>query len=383
MIIPTLLAMMTIQPNPSQLTSEVDPRRLKATVTKLASFPTRNTNTKGLTAACNWIADEFRAIPGMEVETMTYPVKASRRITKDANVVQVIATLPGRSDRRIIVGGHIDTINMKDPGDEPPAPGANDDASGVALTLELARLAAKHQWNQTLVFVAFSGEEQGLLGSDALARRCKEQGLEIDAVLSNDTVGSSSNLAGQKDTERVRVFSEEGVGHNSRELARIIAFIGKRDLKGFGCKLVFRKDRFGRGGDHSSFVAQGFTAVRFVEVFEEFSRQHTREDLPQYMDFAYLANVTRLNGAVLASLGNAAPPPQNVVVVRDQSQDTTLRWTSGPNVGSTIYWRETTSPEWQGHVDVGAVNTFTVKGVNKDDHVFAVGSVGGIPVEAK
>lgn len=383
MILATMLAVMSFQAEKPAMTAEVDQKRLKATVEKLASFHTRNTNTQGLTDACAWVSDQFKAIPGLKVETMTYQVKKSQRIFADKDVVQVVATLPGKTDRTIVIGGHVDTINMKDGGENPRAPGANDDASGVALTLELARLAAKHEWNQTLVFVAFSGEEQGLLGSAALARRAKAEKWNLEAVMSSDMVGNSSNNAGEKDTKRVRVFSEEGEGHNSRELARFIEFVTRRDVKGFGVKLVFRKDRFGRGGDHSSFVAEGFTAVRFVEVYEEYSRQHTQDDLPEFMDFGYLANVVRVNAAVLASIAQAGPAPSSVRVVRDQAHDTKIQWKGQPGIEYTLYWRETTSPVWQKSVDVGSVENHTVKGVNKDDHVFAVGAKGGIPLEAK
>lgn len=356
---------------------------LKATVEKLASFNTRNTLSPTLTEAANWLADEFKKIPGVEVELMEYVAPQGRRIPEPTKVVQVVATIKGFSDRVVLMGGHMDSLNLQVDAKTGRAPGANDDASGVAATLAVCREMAKHTWQNTIKFVAFTGEEQGLLGSTALAKRAKEESWKLEAVLSNDTVGSSSNLAGQKDENNVRVFSEEGENHNSRELARWIEWTTRHSLKDFGIKLVLRRDRFGRGGDHTPFVAEGFSAVRFIEVHEEYTRQHTPDDLPQYMDFAYLARVTAANYGSLASLANAAPAPTGVRIVRDQSHDTTIKWVALPGVEYTLYYRDTASPTWEKAVEVGATDTATVKAVNKDDHFFAIAAKGGIPQEAK
>jgi len=384
-ILALLTAMLTQDTDVQSLLHQVDKNRLRATVEHLASMQTRNTSSAGLKEACDWIAGEFRAIPGLQVEVWSYPVVASRRVPKDTTAYEVIATLPGKTDRTVLVGGHIDSINMTNGADPltARAPGANDDLSGVALTLELARLMSRDKWNQTLKFVAFSGEEQGLLGSAALAKRAKDEKWALEAVFSNDMVGNSSNKAGQKDDKRVRCFSEEGETHESRELARFTEWVVRSGVKGHSVKLVFRKDRFGRGGDHSSFVANGFTAVRLVEVYEEYSRQHTPDDLPGAMDFDYLANNTRVNLCAMASVANAALPPTEVKVVRDQSHDTSLTWKSQPGVKYAVYWRETTSPVWESMKVVGDVDKVKIPLVDKDDHVFAVGAVGGIPREAK
>ncbi|RMG22090.1 MAG: hypothetical protein D6724_11055 [Armatimonadetes bacterium] len=218
-------------------------------------------------------------------------------------------------------------------------------------------------------------------------------------MLNNDTVGSSSNKNGQSDPTRVRVFSEESEEHQSRELARFIEWItrekvphsgvrlGPMDTREtsdwFGIKLVFRRDRFGRGGDHTPFANAGFAAVRFIEVYEEYTRQHTEEDLPEHMDFEYLANVTRMNLVAMAALANAGPQPRNVRIDRRQGHDTHLTWEGDEGVPYVVYWRETTSPVWQGAFEVGAVSEYTVKKINKDDYLFAVGAVGGIPVPAQ
>lgn len=374
---------MTTVPNFHPLTSQVDPSRLRATVEKLASWPNRNTNNPTLTEAAEWIASRFREIPGLEVELMKYRIEPSPRVPEAKEVVEVVATLPGKTDRRVIIGGHFDSINMTDQKDlSLRAPGANDDASGVALTLESARILATRKWNQTLTFVAFSGEEQGLLGSAALAKRAREEGWKIDAVLSNDMVGNSRNLHGQADDREVRVFSEESPSHNSRELARFIEWLNRTSGNRHGVKLVFRADRFGRGGDHSSFNHEGFTAVRFVEVDEEYSRQHTPNDLPEFVDFDYLANNTRIDIQTAASLADAPEPPTRVRADRAQSHDALITWEGDPNAKYVVYWRATTSPVWQEWREVTGTRAVFPK-VSKDDNVFAVGAPGGIPIEAK
>lgn len=377
------LAVAPAAPDIDALMKEVDSRRLRATVERLASWPNRNTNNPTLTEAAEWIASEYRKVPGLQVEIMRYRIERGQRVPEAKEVVQVVATLPGQTTRRIVVGGHMDTINMKEGKVDSPSPGANDDASGTALALELARILAPHKWKNTLVFVAFSGEEQGLLGSRALAKRAKEEKWTLDAVLSNDMVGNSRNNLGQSNSKQLRVFSEESEDHNSRELARFIDWNSRGKIRGFAPKLVFRRDRFGRGGDHTPFNQEGFTAVRFVEVHEEYSRQHTKDDLPAAMDWRYLANSTRLNLLTMATLAQAEEPPREVRVDRSQGYDTKLTWRAKPGTKYVVYWRETTNPLWEKAIEVGAVSEIVVPKIHKDDHVFAVGTVGGVPVEAK
>ena len=361
--------------------ASIDPARMMADITKLASFNTRNTNSPTLNEAAEWLAAQYRAIPGMQVELMKYKVEASARIPEAMEVVQVVATLPGETDRRIIIGGHLDSLNLQVDAKTGRAPGANDDASGTIVALEVARAMASRKWKHTLVFCGWTGEEQGLLGSRAMAEKAKAEAWKIDAVLSNDTVGSPINKAGQRNDKQVRVFSEEVDEHESRELARFIAWVTRE--KPFGVKLVFRRDRFGRGGDHTPFNQNGFNAVRFVEVHEEYARQHTPDDLPEFVDANYVANVARVNLATMAALANAGDPPTNVRIDRRQGHDTTVTWRSTPGVSYTVYWRDTASPVWQGSKEAGAVDRATVEKVNKDDHIFAVGAVGGIPIEAR
>ena len=366
----------------SHLTSEVSKDSLRQTLTHLSTYPTRNTNTPELEKAAEWVASEFKKIPGLRVELMRYDVKKGRRVVADKSVVQVVATLPGESDKKVIVGGHLDTINLTGDPLTAFAPGINDDGSGVALTLECARILSQKRWRNTLVFVAFSGEEQGLFGSGALAERAQKESWKIEAMLNNDTVGASQGPGKLKDKKRVRLYSEESTDHNSRELARFIEWETRGKVKGFSPWLVFRKDRFQRGGDHTPFNIKGFNAVRFVEAIEYLTHQHTDKDTLEGIDFDYLANVVRLNLISLSSFASAADAPTNVRYDAKQAHDTIVRWNSQPGVSYRVYWRESSSSVWQGMVEAGEKNEVTIKGKNKDDHVFAVGAVGGVPISA-
>jgi hypothetical protein len=366
----------------SHLTSEVSKDSLRQTLTHLSTYPTRNTNTPELEKAAEWVASEFKKIPGLRVELMRYDVKKGRRVVADKSVVQVVATLPGESDKKIIVGGHLDTINLTGDPLTAIAPGINDDGSGVALTLECARILSQKRWRNTLVFVAFSGEEQGLFGSGALAERAQKESWKIEAMLNNDTVGASQGPGKLKDKKRVRLYSEESTDHNSRELARFIEWETRGKVKGFSPWLVFRKDRFQRGGDHTPFNIKGFNAVRFVEAIEYLTHQHTDKDTLEGIDFDYLANVVRLNLISLSSFASAADAPTNVRYDAKQAHDTIVRWNSQPGVSYRVYWRESSSSVWQGMVEAGEKNEVIIKGKNKDDHVFAVGAVGGVPISA-
>jgi hypothetical protein len=366
----------------SHLTSEVSKDSLRQTLTHLSTYPTRNTNTPELEKAAEWVASEFKKIPGLRVELMRYDVKKGRRVVADKSVVQVVATLPGESDKKVIVGGHLDTINLTGDPLTAIAPGINDDGSGVALTLECARILSQKRWRNTLVFVAFSGEEQGLFGSGALAERAQKESWKIEAMLNNDTVGASQGPGKLKDKKRVRLYSEESTDHNSRELARFIEWETRGKVKGFSPWLVFRKDRFQRGGDHTPFNIKGFNAVRFVEAIEYLTHQHTDKDTLEGIDFDYLANVVRLNLISLSSFASAADAPTNVRYDAKQAHDTIVRWNSQPGVSYRVYWRESSSSVWQGMVEAGEKNEVTIKGKNKDDHVFAVGAMGGVPISA-
>lgn len=382
----------------SEILNAVDPKRMRADVEKLASFLTRNTNSETLHEATAWLASRYNEVTGCEAEVMRYHLEPSRRVPEAIDPSQVIGRRKGSSDRWVMVGGHMDSLNLQVDAKTGRAPGANDDGSGTMVALECMRVLASLKSPVGLMSVGWSGEEQGLLGSRALAERCVKEGTRLEAVLSNDTVGSSSNKNSQKDAKHVRVFSDEPwsrlpkpaegfdvgpeVNAQSRELARFMEWITRGRIHEFGVKLVFRRDRFGRGGDHTPFHDHGFPAVRLVEVHEEYTRQHTPDDLPEHMDWAYLANVARLNALTLASLMQADPGPKNVKIVRDQSHDTKITWAGEPDVCYTVFWRETTSPVWQDTLNVEANIDATIKKVNKDDYIFGVGSVGGCPMPA-
>ena len=363
------------------LLDEVSADRLISTVRSLAGFHTRNTNSPGLFEACEWAAGVLRGVPRLQVELMKYQATGNR-VPTPKEVVQVVAVLPGRTDRRILVGGHIDSLNLRDDPVTGRAPGANDDASGTALAMELARVMSQREWENTLVFVCFSGEEQGLLGATALAQRAKDEGWKLEAVLNNDIVGNSANTSGYKDKRQVRMFSDAAPETKSRELARFIEWQVRQSLRDFRVKLIYRNDRFGRGGDHTPFMRQGFNAVRFCEVWEDFTRQHNDQDLPEHVDKNYLRNVARANLAAMMALADAGPAAERVRIDRRQGHDTRLTWTAVAGVEYVVYQRNSSGATWEKATRVGAVGEHTVKGVNKDDNVFAVGAVGGIPVEA-
>jgi hypothetical protein len=286
------------------------------------------------------------------------------------------------------------------------APGANDDASGTAAVLEMARVMAKYEFDATIVFMAVAGEEQGLLGSTHFAEQAKQKNWNVDAMLDNDIVGNSLGGNGVRDRNHLRVFSE-GVPSNetaaeattrrsvggendsaSRQLARFIKEIGDTFVPQFKVMMIYRRDRYGRGGDHIPFLERGYPAVRFTEVNEEFRHQHQNVrvengvqfgDLPEFVDFAYVANVARVNAASLAALAWAPSRPKAVTIVAQRlSNDTELRWDANKEpdlAGYEIVWRETTDAVWTNSKPVGNVTSFTMKGMSKDNYFFGVRSI--------
>lgn len=355
-----------------------DPKRLMETVGHLASYPTRNTLSPGHREACEWLAQQYSAIPGVEASVEEYRLPAGPRVPVEQPAYQVVATLPGDGPEMVLVTSHIDSLNLQVSPLDGPAPGANDNASGVAVGLETMRALAATRHRKTLRVVAFSGEEQGLLGAKDMARRAKEHGWPIAGVFNFDTVGGSQNKVGQRDHGRIRVFSAEGP---PRDLARWIARVVAEECEEFRIKLVLRADRFGRGGDHTPFANLGFRAVRFTEVYEEYSRQHTPDDIPEYVVAEYLANVTTANILAVNRLLNAVEPPPSVLIDRTNGPDTILSWEPEPGSVDHVWMRETTSAEWETVVPAESGH-FRVVGVSKDDTIFAVGRDGGIPREA-
>jgi len=395
----------------------VDAKNVEHTVRTLVSFSTRSTLSvqddpkRGIGAARDWIKSEFEKVAAtsggrMTVELQSFTQEPGKfpRIAKPTVVANVVATLRGTHapDRAYVVSGHYDSMCGSPTDGACDAPGANDDASGVAAVLEAARVMAPHPLDATVVFMAVAGEEQGLAGSTYFAEQAKQKNLNVDGMFTNDIVGSTVG----DDRKRIRVFSE-GVPSNetpeqasvrrsiggendsaSRQLARFIAGAAKKYVPGFQVWMINRRDRYLRGGDHIPFLERGFPAVRFTEPNETFAHQHQNVrlengtqygDLPQFLDYPFLAQVTRVNVAALASLAMAPARPKDVrMLTRRLTNDTDVQWTANgePDLaGYEVVWRETTSPAWEHSRAVGNVTSYTVKDISKDNTIFGVRAV--------
>jgi Zn-dependent M28 family amino/carboxypeptidase len=405
----------------AQIVREIDARKIEQSIRKLVSFGTRNTLStqndpaRGIGAARDWLFDEFSKIAAqsggrMLVEKQTFEQAKAERVPTPTMISNVVATLrgtqPESAGRTYIVSGHYDSMCTSPTDATCEAPGANDDASGTAAVLEMARVMAKHQFDATIIFMAVAGEEQGLLGSTYFAEQARQKGMDIEGMLTNDIVGNSLGGNGVRDRGTVRVFSEgvpsnetpeqanvrRGVGGEndsaSRQLARFIKDAAQHYVKGMRVTMVYRRDRYLRGGDHRPFLERGFTAVRFTEPNEDYRHQHQNVriengvqygDLPQFVDFNYIANVARVNAASLASLALAPARPRNVGIVTARlTNDTDLKWDSNKEpdmAGYEVIWRDTTSPVWTNARWVGNVTSYTVKGMSKDNFFFGVRAV--------
>ncbi|MBI1359534.1 MAG: M20/M25/M40 family metallo-hydrolase [Alphaproteobacteria bacterium] len=396
--------------------TQVDPKSLRAFDQKMVDFGTRSTisdtvsDTRGIGAARRWVESVFRADSAacggcLEIVTPS-DVVTGPRYPGPTRVVDVVAILKGTTDpdRVIIIQGHLDSRNSDTMNVTDDAPGANDDASGVSAVLETARILSKQKFAATLVFAALSGEEQGLSGGKILADYAKAQGWKVEAVLNNDIIGASEGMNGMTDANTVRVFSE-GVravetakmaaqrrsnggelDSPSRNLSRYMAAIAERYMPDFSVRMIYRMDRFGRGGDHAPFQALGFPAVRVTEGVENYDRQHqtlrtengvTYGDTIDHVDFDYLAKVTRLNLMTMVSLASAPPPPTDVRIAGAVSPDTTVSW--APAVGAdryVVWWRDTTAPEWiHFRVADGSATSLKLEKTVIDDWFFGVSAV--------
>jgi len=398
--------------------SDVSAQRIEATIRKLVSFGTRNSlsddksETRGIGAARRWIKsqlDECAAQSGgrLQVAFDDHLVEGGPRVPRPTHFVNVVATLPGDQpesrDRIYVVSGHYDSMPT-DPSDgEKDAPGADDDASGSAVSMELACVMSKYHFDATLVFMTVAGEEQGLYGSKAWAKDAKAKNLDIAAMFTDDIVGNSRARDGHVERNRLRLFAEgipaekansEDVytllrtgGENDsapRQVARFVKEIGERYVKDMKVDVHWRRDRYLRGGDHFSFLEQGYPALRFTEPNENWDHQHQDVrvedgvqygDLLEFVDFEFTARVARVNGAVLAALALGPAAPKDVEMEnRPYDIDTTLRWKANPEpdvAGYRIVWRETTAADWQHSKDVGNVTRVTLD-ISKDDYQFAV-----------
>jgi len=421
-----------VDPRIAKLVASISEERLQQLLQKLSSFKTRNTcsdpsSPDGVGAARQWIYDELkRTSPKLQVSFDTHQLSSARGCAGSIELRNVVAILPGKTPRRIYVSGHYDSVNLgsggqqasnsgataaaaatrpgaaaQAPGEPPaggqppatrpirdpniPAPGANDDGSGTVLSMELARVFAESgiDFDATLVFMTVAGEEQGLLGAAAHAKMAKDQKIPIEAWFNNDIVGGSRGGDGTVDSATIRLYSEGPEDSPSRSLAIFAQRFGALYVPSHQVRLMARRDRFSRGGDHSALNDQGFAAIGFRESRENYSKQHGPNDTIDGVDFRYLAQNARVNAAGMATLALAPPPPvvtntrgQPTIDRRTSGYDAHLRWQPSPGAaGYRVFWRNAWAPDWQREIAVGNVTEYTFPHMNIDDWVFGVAAV--------
>lgn len=401
----------------AELVAAVDESALHSTIETLVGFGTRHTlsdtqsNTRGIGAARRWVAGQFAAIAkdcgGCLTMVTPSQMVSGKRILQPAEVMDVLAIQlgSGEPNRVILITGHLDSRVSDVMDATSDAPGANDDGSGVAVVMEAARLLSKYHFKATLVYGVLSGEEQGLYGGQLLADYAKAQGWQVEAQLNNDIVGNSHGQDGLNENNVVRVLSEGTraaetpamakwrslhggeVDSASRNLARYMARLAEEQLGNFKVRLLYRTDRDSRGGDQVPMLAAGFPAIRVSEAHEDYRHQHQNlrtengvvyGDTIAGVDFAYLAQVARLNIVTLAALARAPAPPDGVTLEGAVTPDTTLRWNAVPGaIGYRIWWRESVSPQWQySRMAAAEARSYTLKNTVIDDYFFGVASVG-------
>ena len=398
------------------LKAGVSAERLQKDVTQLVNFGTRHTlsdtisTTRGIGAARRWIEAEFGRISEscggcLEVTVTGRIFSGETRIPEPTEVVNVVAILRGESDpnRYVMMSGDIDS-RVSDPLDgESDSPGANDNASGMAGVIEAARLLSQHRFAASIVFAGLSGEEQGLFGGQILAEQAQKEGWFVEAVLNNDMIGNVKGINGVINNTTVRVFSEGTrateteeerrlrrftggeVDSPSRNVARYIDRLADRYFENLDVMMIYRLDRFGRGGHHRPFNEVGFPAVRIMETNEHYHRQHqdirtdkgiAYGDVLSGVDFDYAKRVTALNVLTLAALASAPAPPHAVTIEGQVSPHTTLRWQPVAGaMGYRVYWRLTTEANWTFSRWVGSQNVATLENVVIDNYIFGVASV--------
>ncbi|MDB5196534.1 MAG: peptidase [Flaviaesturariibacter sp.] len=414
-------------PEIESMVKEISSDSLKSYINRMVTFGTRNTlstttdKKKGIGAAREWVVQRFNEFGKNSggrltafADTTTLPADG-RRVDVATSLGNAMAVLKGtdpNDDRIYVISGHLDSRVTDVMNRTADAPGANDDGSGVAAVMECARVMSKHSFPATIIFVAVSGEEQSLLGSTYLANSAKAKGWNIDAMLNNDIMGSNnSNETNIIDNTRLRVFSEAfsvtdtgriaqnirnlGLENDGRprQLARYVKEVGERYVDNLEVVMIYRNDRFLRGGDHTPFVAKGYAAVRLTEMNENYNHQHqdlrtdkgvVYGDLPEFMDFEYLRKNTGVNLSTLANLAKAPSVPQDVKVeTRNLTNSTTLTWKmpkTGKAKGYYILMRETTSPVWQ--KKIFTADTTATLPYSKDNYFFAVQAIGSTDNES-
>ncbi len=408
-------------------------RTLAAFGTRHTASETQS-DTRGIGAARRWIERQLRDCSArtggrLQVTMEAFIEPAGRRLSQPTELVNVVATLPGASagtprERVLVVSGHYDSRNSDVMDAKGEAPGANDDASGTAAVMEMACSMARQKFDATLVFMAVPGEEQGLLGAQEWARRARARNLNVEGMITNDIIGSSHGDSGQHDPKRLRLFADgfdpvlrqllnttsnrtpgddetntnaairaqlqplavAGGGDDlpTQQFARHLKAQGERYLPGFSIDLIERRDRYLRGGDHLPFLERGYAAVRFSEPFEDFRHQHqdlrtdggvVYGDLPEFVDFAYVADVARVNLAGLATLAWAPSPVKDARIdARELTNDTTLQWAASQDpelAGYRVVWRRSGIQQWEGAKDVGTATRVTLP-LSKDNLIFGV-----------
>lgn len=410
-------------PRIHEIVAAVSPARIERDVRALAAFGTRHTlsdtlsEERGIGAARRWIHAEFERISAacggcLEVRYVSevLPAGTSARIPHDVEIVNVVAILRGESDpqRMVLLSGDIDS-RVSDVNDfESESPGANDNATGVAAALEAARVLSRYPSDASIVFAALSGEEQGLYGGEILARYAQQQGWRIEAVINNDMIGNIEGITGVTDNSTARVFapglhpatSEAELRRilstggeldtPARQLARYIARVADVYLPNLQVEIIYRLDRYGRGGHHTPFFMAGFpAAVRLMETHENYNRQHQDlrvengveyGDVVEGVNFEYAAAITALDAATLAALAWAPPAPRSVTIRGAVEPSTTLSWerTGSPNLaGYRIYWRRPIEAEWSRSRWVGDVTEYTLENIIIDNYFFGVSTVDG------
>lgn len=404
-----------------QLAADVSAERIEADIRKLVGFGTRHTlsdtrsETRGIGAARRWIAAEFEAISGecggcLEVITVSDVISGENRIPDATEIVSVLAIQWGTLDpeRMVMMSGDIDS-RVSDPLDgTSDSPGANDNASGMAGAIEAARVLSQHKFPGTIVYAGLSGEEQGLFGGQIVADHALAKGWRIKAVLNNDMIGNISGIDGVINNGTARVFSEGTryveteeeartrrysggeVDSPSRNLARYIDRMADEFIPNLDVMMVYRLDRFGRGGHHRPFNERGIPGVRIMETHEQYERQHQDlrtengieyGDVIEGVNFDYARKLTALNVVSLAGLASAPPFPADVEISGAVQPSTTLRWRAAEGkaaenlAGYRVYWRLTTEPQWTQSRDVGRVGEYTLQNIVIDNYLFGVASV--------
>lgn len=398
------------------IADDVSPSELQTTIEKLVGFGTRHTlsdttsSTRGIGAARQWVKARFAALSrncgGCLEVTMPSQTFTGDRLPGPTEIADVLAIQRGATDpdRVIVISGHIDSRVADPMNAKSDAPGADDDGSGTAAVIEAARVLSRHKFPATLVYAVLSGEEQGLYGGKLLAQYAQAHNWHVEADLNNDIIGNTSGANGTKEGRYVRIFSEGTrsietpdeaarrrynggeVDSPSRNLARFVSELAGQYLDGFKARMIYRTDRFSRGGDQVPMLAAGFPAVRFTEAIENYNREHQDVrvengvhygDTPDGIDYPYLANVARLNATTMAALAMAPAPPPMVKIEGAVSLDTTVSWSAAVGAaGYRIWWRDTTSPLWTDNKqEPGDATSLVLKNVNIDDWFFGVSSI--------